>query len=63
MAESFGGVYRCPKGHETGMWFFDSKPEARECPRCDNGTMAKLERVKDYAAGGRAAAKKKREQG
>ena len=63
MAEAFGGVYKCPKGHETGMWFFDSKPTERECPRCDNRTLAKLVHVKDYSAGSRKRVENKRAKG
>lgn len=59
MAEAFGGVYKCPKDHEVGMWFFDSKPEQRECLSCDDGTLAKLEHVKDYKSRGKKGAEKR----
>lgn len=63
MAEAFGGVYVCSRKHKTAMWFFDSKPDQRPCPRCEDGRLAKLIHVKDYSAGGKMAAENKRKDG
>lgn len=47
MAEAFGGYYKCPKGHEHELWFFDSKPKERPCPKYECKEKAVLIRVLD----------------
>ena len=59
MRQAFGGAYLCEHGHETNLYLFDSKPDERNCPRCDDGTRAKLVRILDLGGNSTKGRKRK----